>query len=145
MDIDSTYEAWSEASAACLDAYRMCVATARRCPAYTTDLDATVCVQTLDDCADANLLLANMLARHSPHAPQASAFCAEITRRTADTFSRFEHEDPHLRMLFAACQRVVRVCNELLAERQSAEPDARDEALEETFPASDATPVTTRL
>ena len=145
MSRDSAAAARTDAAVACLEAYRLCQGTVRHCLEDPNPQDGASCALELDDCADVNLLLANLISRNSPHVPQAAAFCAEVTRRTAESFSRIEHRDPQLRVAFAACQRVIRTCEELLSGRQAAARDSQDEAVEETFPASDATQLTSRL
>ena len=133
------------AARAALDAYRQCKAAAQHCLNARREDRIRPCAGALEDCADASLVLANFLVRDSPLIPGALELASDAARQAASVISGLEHADGQLRATYAACQNLLRVCRDL-ATGGSASPanDARDEALRETFPASDATPTATR-
>ncbi|HEX7071463.1 MAG TPA: hypothetical protein VF190_11685 [Rhodothermales bacterium] len=131
------------AAAACLDVYRLCTTSAQHCLNVRRDDAVRRCAGALRDGAEVALLLAGLLARRSPFAEKTVPLCAEAVRQAATAISGLEHADGQLRATYAACQNLLRVCRELTAGGLASESDDRDEALLETFPASDATPTVT--
>ena len=136
-------EQLDEAAAACLEAYRECRASAQHCLNARREERVRRCSGALEDGADASLMLANLLLRRSPLAEHAIPFCAEAARHAASAISGLEHADGQLRATYAACQNLLRVCRDLGGPAVKNMHDERDEALLETFPASDATPTVT--
>lgn len=129
-----------------LEAYKICLQTAAYCAAQGGALASAERLQVLHDCADINLLLAQLLARASRfHRPLAD-LCMDVSRACAEAFSADEHDDGQLRVTYAACIRSARSCAELLGrEEEIPMNDARDEAIWESFPASDAPPPPTQI
>ena len=129
-----------EAAQACLDVYRHCTASAQHCLNVRREDRLRRCAGSLGDAADASLLLGNLLLRRSAMVGQAMVLCTEATRQAASSIAGLEHADGQLRATYAACQNLLRVMKGLSGDAADAQEDDRDEALEETFPASDATP-----
>ena len=128
------------AASAALDAYRECKASAQHCLNARREDGIRKCAGALEDCADASLLLSNLLLRQSPLIPAAIDVVEGAARQAAMMITGLDHANGQLRATYAACQNLLRVCRDLTGASRPAEEDARDEALIETFPASDATP-----
>lgn len=139
MDERHGFAVLGDAVEVCVENYRLCRATAHHCR-QDDALESRACMDALDDCAEGALLLANFLLRRSPLAVHAADLVREAARRAADAIAERDHEDVRLRTAYASCQAVVRIADGLLGEAADETADDRDEALEETFPASDATP-----
>jgi hypothetical protein len=120
---------------ACLDAYKQCTR------AVAEGLEgvrlAPAQIRGLLDCADASLALAGLLARRSPHSRALAAVCADVAEHCAEGLAGQEHESPVLRVAFATCHRAASACRELLGVEQAEQSDEHDEAVSESFPASD--------
>lgn len=130
----------------CMEAYKLCQQTAAYCVAQGGGLASPERLQVLYDCADINLLLTNFLARASRFHRPLAELCMEVSRACAEAFGADEHDDPQLRVTYAACIRAARSCAELLGKEEEVPMnDARDEAIWESFPASDAPPPPTQI
>lgn len=128
----------------CLDTYRLCQRTrgflVRTNERYVTE-DR---LRLLDDCAEANFVLANFLLRRSIFRYGAARLCSDIASACADAFEQLERKESEIRVLYAACRRSVADCERLLRsgiEEEAPEgDDLVEEASEESFPASDPLP-----
>ncbi|MEX0747511.1 MAG: hypothetical protein WD275_05870 [Rhodothermales bacterium] len=120
-----------------METYRICHQTTAYCIDSGGDLATLMRLRAFDDCAEINLTLANFLLRGSEHAPEMAALCLSISTACADSIRDIEHSDGQLRAAYAACQRSRHASLELLGREHRAEEDARDEAVRESFPASD--------
>lgn len=130
----------------CLAAYKACLQTAAYCANQGGTLADPHRLQVLHDCADVNLATANFLTRGSRFLPRITEVCAEISEACADNLSADEHDHPQLRVTYAACQRASRSCTEFFDNEVQSDEDAqREEALLESFPASDPPPPPTEL
>ena len=130
----------------CMDVYQTCRQTAAYCADRRGDYAAPHRIQVLHDCADVHLLTADFLARASHYHRQAAGLACDIAQACADAFGEIEHDDPQLRKLYAVCAQATQQLGAFLGrvERQP-ESDARDEALKESFPASDPPPPPTQV
>lgn len=126
-----------------LSCYKTCHLTAAYCSNEGGDMADPHRLQLLYDAADASLMLANLLTRASRFHREAARFTRAVVKACAEQLG--DHEDPQLRTAYAACQGVVRICDELLDRESVAREDAQDEAVKETFPASDPVPPPTKL
>ena len=127
----------------CLATYRLC----REAAAHAAIEDRTVRAE-LENCADLHLTTANFLLRASPFNRELAALTAAVAKSVADTLEPLEQTDSILRAAYAACLRTYHACAAWMGAESSAvptPPDARDVALEETFPASDPPPPPTEL
>ena len=128
-----------------MEAYRACMMTLPYCIQQGGDLATPARLQVLHDCADLNLAVANFLARGSRFHKPLAELCIDVSRACAEALADIEHSDPQLRIVYAACQRVAQACHSLTASAETEASRKRDEALRETFPASDPTPTPTEL
>jgi hypothetical protein len=127
----------------CLQAYKVCRQTATYCTHQSLALP--VQLQCLQDCADLCLALANLLVRSSRFSEPLAVLCREVAATGAESISALEHEDAQFRAAYAACERVERVCGELLGLQEASTLDEQDVTLQESFPASDPPPPPTEL
>lgn len=130
---------------ACLDAYKYCTQTA----AYLSQKGGAPAqpqrLQALHDCADVNLAAANFMSRSSPFRTGIAVFAADVSSACAETLAQIEHDDPQLRATYAACLRASQQCRELSGQEEPARYTARDEAVWESFPASDTPPTPSQI
>lgn len=128
-----------------METYRVCHQTA----AYSIDsggeLATLARLRAFDDCAEINLTLANFLLRASDHSHALAELCAEVSAACAEAIEDVEHQDGQLRAAYAACQHSRQSCLEVLGEYVPEVEDARDEAVRESFPASDPPPPPTQI
>lgn len=94
-------------------------------------------IRLLFDTADANLTAANSLARGSRFSTDLGSLCLRISDACADALSAIEHDDDQLRVAFAATTRVCRALAQFHGLKDYAKYDEVDEAVDESFPASD--------
>ena len=99
----------------------------------------------LDDCADIHLTLSGLLTRQSSFQQDLARLCANVAEACAKELDAYEHDDAQLRVAYAACHGSHRACMEFAVTGEDAAYSKRDEALKETFPASDPTPPPTEL
>ncbi len=131
---------------ACMDVYKVCRQTAAYCADRRGDYAAPHRIQVLHDCADAHLLASDFLARASPYHRKAAGLACDIAQACADAFRDLEHDDPQLRKLYAVCAQSTQLVGAFLGRVEHApEADARDQALKESFPASDPPPPPTTV
>lgn len=130
----------------CLAAYKACTETASYCVQEGGALADPHLLQRLHDCADIALTTVNFLSRASRFHRQVAAVCADVAEACAEELvERAPADDAQIRVTHAACLRVHRSCAELTGVEPTPSEDARDEALRETFPGSDAPPPPTEL
>lgn len=128
-----------------MDTYRICHQTAAYCIDSGGDLATLERLRALDDCAEANLTLANFLLRASDHAYDVARLCQTVSAACAQEIEAIEHSDGQLRAAYAACHQSRHACLEFLGEEVEAIADDRDETVRESFPASDPPPPPTQI
>lgn len=128
-----------------METYRICHQTAAYCIDSGGNLATLARLRAFDDCAEINLTLANFLLRASEHSTALARLCAEIATACAEEIQDVEHQDGQLRAAYAACQRSRHACLELLGDETVETEDDRDEAVRESFPASDPPPPPTQI
>lgn len=100
----------------------------------------------LDDCADIHLALSGFLTRQSSFQQDLARLCANVSEVCAEALDAYEHDDAQLRVAYAACHGAHRACMEFITSTgDDIAYSKQDEALKETFPASDPTPPPTEL
>lgn len=128
-----------------METYRICHQTA----AYSIDTGGELAtlarLRAFDDCAEINLTLANFLLRASKHVAAVAELCVVVSEACAEAIEDVEHEDGQLRAAYAACRRSRRACLQVLGEAEPTEDDDQDEAVRESFPASDPPPPPTHF
>lgn len=129
----------------CLTTYRICRATAT----YGTHGGGAWAngdvLNLLNDCAEMNLAVVELLSRGSQFSRELSHLCATVSETCADALEPHEHTDAQLRVAYAACRRSHLVCAYLSGALPEEEFDPRDIALQGSFPASDPPPPPTEL
>ncbi len=120
-----------------METYRICHETAAYCIDSGGELATLERLRAFDDCAEANLTLANFLLRASEHAADVARLCYKISTACAQGIESVEHNDDQLRAAYAACQQSRNACLEFLGEQISDRDDRLDEAVRQSFPASD--------
>ncbi len=120
-----------------METYRICHQSAAYCIDAGGDLATLARLRAFDDCAEISLTLANFLLRASKHADALAQLCVDVSTACAEEIRDVEHRDGQLRAAYAACRRSRRACLEVLGEVVTNEDDDRDEAVRESFPASD--------
>lgn len=128
-----------------METYRICQQTAAYCIDSGGDLATLDRLRALDDCAEANLTLANFLLRASEHAPDVARLCHDVSGACARQIADVEHSNGQLRAAFAACTQSRHACLEFLGEESEEFDDERDEIVRESFPASDPPPPPTQI
>lgn len=128
-----------------METYRLCQQSAAYCIDTGGNLATLERLKAFDDCAEINLALANFLLRASEHAPSVARICLDISTTCAEAIRDVEHSVGQLRAAYAACQRSRHACMEILGDEVPARPDARDEIVQESFPASDPPPPPTGI
>ena len=128
-----------------METYRICHQTAAYCIDSGGDLATLERLRAFDDCAEANLTLANFLLRASNHAADMARVCHKVSVACAREIEAIEHNDDQLRAAYASCQHSRHACLEFLGEEAIEREDARDEAIRQSFPASDPPPPPTQI
>jgi hypothetical protein len=128
-----------------MHAYRLCHQSAAYCIDHGGRLATLDRLKAFDDCAEVNLTLANFLLRGSEHAVMLARVCIEVSASCAHSIEDIEHSDPQLRAAFAVCHRARHACLQLLGEERAVIEDERDQAIRESFPASDPPPTSTEI
>ena len=128
-----------------METYRVCHQTAAYCIDAGGDLATLERLRAFDDCAEANLTLANFLLRASEHADDMARICLKVSGACARAIQDVEHSDGQLRAAYATCHHSRHACLEFLGEEEPEREDARDETVRESFPASDPPPPPTQL
>lgn len=128
-----------------METYRICRQTAAHCIDEGGDLATIDRLRAFDDCAEINLTLANFLLRDSEHARLVAATCLEITTACAESMREIEHRDGQLRAAYAVCLKTRHICLRLLGKKEAEAEDGRDEAIRDSFPASDPPPPPTSI
>lgn len=128
-----------------METYRICHQTAAYCIDTGGQLATLERLRAFDDCAEANLTLANFLLRASAYADDMARLCHKISAGCAKEIEAIEHTDGQLRSAYAACHRSRHACLEVLGEELPAADDRRDEIVRGSFPASDPPPPPTEL
>ena len=128
-----------------METYRVCHQAAASCIDAGGELATLERLRAFDDCAEANLTLANFLLRASDHAADMARLCEKVSAACAREIADIEHSDGQLRAAYAACQHSRHACLQFLGEETPATEDQRDEAVRESFPASDPPPPPTQL
>lgn len=123
-----------------METYRICHEAAAYCIDSGGELATLERLRAFDDCAEANLTLANFLLRVSEHAGDAARLCYKISSACARGIEGIEHGDDQLRAAYAACQQSRHACLEFLGENVEPSEDAHDATIQESFPASDPPP-----
>ncbi|HMB94047.1 MAG TPA: hypothetical protein VKP65_24575 [Rhodothermales bacterium] len=129
----------------CLTTYRICRATATHGTHYGGVWASGSVLNLLNDCAEMNLAVVELLSRGSQFSRNVSHLCAEISETCAEALAPHEHADAQLRVAYAACRRSHLVCAYLSGALPEEEFVPRDVALQGTFPASDPVPPPTEL
>lgn len=128
-----------------METYRICHQTAAYCIDSGGELATLTRLRAFDDCAEINLTLANFLLRASKHAHMLAQLCVDVSTACAEAIQDVEHRDGQLRAAYAACRRSRHACLEVLGDESPIEEDDRDEAVRESFPASDPPPPPTQI
>lgn len=128
----------------CLTVHRLCTEAEGRALQGVWHPDSGQ-LRALLDAADVALVTAQLLLRQSPYHEGQSRLCQEVARGCAEALGPQEHGDDQLRATYAACVHLTQVCRDLLGQPREASETDRDEALEETFPASDPVAPPTEL
>ncbi len=130
----------------CMDVYKVCRQTAAYCSSQGGDYADPHRLQVLYDCAESHLLAGDFLARASRFNRPAAQLAADLATACAEAFQDLEHDDKQLRKLYAVCMQSTQVIGVLLGEIEKLpQNDQRDEALKESFPASDPPPPPTEV
>ncbi len=125
-----------------MNTYRVCHQTAAYCIDHGDELATLERLKAFDDCAEVNLTLANFLLRGSEYAVDLAKVCIDVSEACAASVRDIEHDDPQLRAAYAVCLRARHACRLFLGEERPVVEDERDEAIRESFPASDPPPPT---
>ncbi|RMH65975.1 MAG: hypothetical protein D6685_05320 [Bacteroidetes bacterium] len=102
-------------------------------------------LRALRDAADVALATAHLVLRGSPYHEGLCRLCQEVARACADALGSQEHGDAQIRATYAACVHLTQVCRILLGEAPDETENDHDEALVDTFPASDPVSPPTEL
>lgn len=129
----------------CLTTYRICRATATHGTHGGSAWASGSVLNLLNDCAEMNLAVVELLSRGSQFSQKISHLCAEVSEICAEALGAHEHSDAQLRVAYAACRRSHLVCAYLSGALPEEEFNPRDIALQGTFPASDPLPPPTEL
>lgn len=129
----------------CLTTYRICRATAFYGTQHGGDWVTPETLGLLQDCAEINHALVELLSRGSSFSRALSGLCSRASERCADALEPHEHADSQLRVAYATCRRSHLVCGYLSGALPEEHFDPRDVALQGTFPASDPTPPPTTI
>lgn len=128
-----------------MHAYRVCHQSAAYCINNGGELATLERLKAFDDCAEVNLTLANFLLRGSEHAVALARVCIDVSQACAESIQEIEHEDAQLRAAYAVCHHARHACLQLLGEEAPVVEDERDQAIRESFPASDPPPPPTEI
>lgn len=128
-----------------METYRICHQTTAYCIDHGGELATLERLKAFDDCAEINLTLANFLLRASDYAVRLAGLCLSVSMACAQSIQDIEHDDGQLRAAYAACQRSRHACMELIGDEVREKEDALDEAVRESFPASDPSPPPTQI
>ena len=129
----------------CLTTYRICRETANHGRQMGGEWTETGLVGLLNDCADINLVVVELLSRGSRFSRDLCVVGARISEACAEALEPFEHDDAQLRVAYATCRRSHLVCSFLSGALPQEHFDPRDVALDGTFPASDPLPPPTEI
>ena len=129
----------------CLTTYRICRATATYGTHGGGAWASGSVLNLLNDCAEMNLAVVELLSRGSQFSRAISRLCAAVSEACAEALAPHEHADAQLRVAYAACRRSHLLCAYLSGALPEEEFDPRDIALQGTFPASDPVPPPTSI
>jgi hypothetical protein len=129
----------------CLSTHKLCLQAAAFCIDRGGDLYDPELLHALLDCAEINQTAANFLCRVSRHSTSIVHLAGDVSRSTADHLARVEQSDGLLRSVYAACLRSSDICGDFGRAWIKPDEDARDQILQDSFPASDPPPPPTEI